>query len=157
MLDATEQYRLLGLVFFLPDMAPIEHVLDELGRWGRARTPPPAIVPQLHRTILEEWYNIPQHRLALVVLSMRRRCTACHEANGLYTRYWLLWTHCFYQVFYQFVIVVAYVNCYLLKWKSYRWCLWHRLCFLPNFITYFIIYSVLLLVRFHSCYITNLV
>lgn len=41
-----------------PDIAPIELVIDELGRRLRGRTPPPAKLPQLRRALLKEWQNI---------------------------------------------------------------------------------------------------
>ena len=70
-----------------PDMAPIEHVWDELGRRVRARVPPPRDVAQLRRALVQEWNNMPQQRVTNIVSSMRRRCQACITSRGSYTRY----------------------------------------------------------------------
>ena len=70
-----------------PDMSPIEHVWDDLGRRVHSRRPPPRTVPELQQALLDEWANLPQHRISALILSMRRRCVACVGANGSYTRY----------------------------------------------------------------------
>lgn len=70
-----------------PDMSPIEHAWDELGRRVNARVPRPQNVEELTDALVHEWNNIPQQRIANLVLSMRRRCNACIAANGSYTRY----------------------------------------------------------------------
>ena len=70
-----------------PDMAPIEHIWDELGRRVYARTPKPRNLHELRQALVQEWANIPQRRIAAVTLSMRRICTALIDANGSYTRY----------------------------------------------------------------------
>jgi len=67
-----------------PDLNPIEHLWDELGRrvGGRARTRAELI--QILRT---EWDIIQQQSIQRLVGSMRRRCTACIHNNGGHTRY----------------------------------------------------------------------
>ncbi|GFV86613.1 transposable element Tcb1 transposase [Trichonephila clavipes] len=45
---------------YSPDLNPIEHVWDMLGRRIAARQPPPTFLPELRRTLLDEWCNIPQ-------------------------------------------------------------------------------------------------
>ncbi|GFV10390.1 transposable element Tcb1 transposase [Trichonephila clavipes] len=45
---------------YSPDLNPIEHVWDMLGRRIAARQPPPTCLPELRRTLLDEWCNIPQ-------------------------------------------------------------------------------------------------
>jgi hypothetical protein len=37
--------------------------------------------------ITEEWNNMPQTVIQSIILSMRRRCTACINARGGHTRY----------------------------------------------------------------------
>ncbi|GBO12851.1 hypothetical protein AVEN_149040-1 [Araneus ventricosus] len=44
---------------YSPDLNPIEHVWDMLGRRIAARQPPPTCLPELRRTLLDEWCNIP--------------------------------------------------------------------------------------------------
>jgi len=70
-----------------PDMAPIEHVWDELQRRIHHRPRPPTTLPELRRALQEEWDTIPQAFLANLVNSMRRRCRACVDALGGHTRY----------------------------------------------------------------------
>jgi transposase len=61
-----------------PNLNPIEHVWDLLDR--RVRAGAMAITPrnvwELAGALEEEWGNISQQELAIVVQSMRRRCTA---------------------------------------------------------------------------------
>jgi transposase len=70
-----------------PDLNPIEHVWDLLDRRVRARTIPPRIVQELAGAVVEEWGNISQQKLANLVQSLRRRCTAVLNAAGGHTRY----------------------------------------------------------------------
>ncbi|GFW63828.1 transposable element Tcb1 transposase [Trichonephila clavipes] len=60
-----------------PDLNPIEHVWDMLGRRIAARQPPPTYLPELRRALLDEWCNIPQDQIDSLILSMPRRCKAC--------------------------------------------------------------------------------
>ncbi|GFX08987.1 transposable element Tcb2 transposase [Trichonephila clavipes] len=41
-----------------PDLNPIEHVWDMLGRRIAACQPPPTCLPELRRALLDEWCNI---------------------------------------------------------------------------------------------------
>jgi len=43
-----------------PDLAPIEHAWDELGRRVYSRPNKPTTVDGLRRVLTEEWNNIPQ-------------------------------------------------------------------------------------------------
>lgn len=69
-----------------PDMAPIEHAWDELGRRIR-RGNPIQDVRDLERRLMREWANIPQDFFRNLIQSMRRRCQACIDAQGGHTRY----------------------------------------------------------------------
>lgn len=69
-----------------PDMAPIEHVWDELGR-RLFRGRPSHNLQELRRSLDNEWAQIPQEFFQTLVNSMRRRCHACIQANGGHTRY----------------------------------------------------------------------
>ncbi|GFW44883.1 transposable element Tc3 transposase [Trichonephila clavipes] len=44
---------------YSPDLNPIEHVWDRLGRRIAARQPPPTCLPKLRSLLLDEWCNIP--------------------------------------------------------------------------------------------------
>ncbi|KFM70278.1 Transposable element Tcb1 transposase, partial [Stegodyphus mimosarum] len=60
---------------FSPDLNPVEHVWDMLGRRVAARQPPPTCLPELRRALLFEWCNILQDQIDNLILSMPRRCT----------------------------------------------------------------------------------
>ncbi|GFY36098.1 transposable element Tc3 transposase [Trichonephila clavipes] len=72
---------------FSPDLNPIEHVWDMLGRRIAAREPPPTCLPELRRTLLDQWCNIPQDQMENFILSMPRRCKACIASSGRHTPY----------------------------------------------------------------------
>ncbi|GFU91192.1 transposable element Tcb2 transposase [Trichonephila clavipes] len=59
-----------------PDLNPIEHVWDALGRRIAARLHHPENTQQLKQMLIEEWARLPQEMLHRLVLSMRRRCEA---------------------------------------------------------------------------------
>ncbi|GFV55656.1 transposable element Tcb1 transposase [Trichonephila clavipes] len=44
---------------YSPNLNPIEHVWDMLGRRIAARHPPPTCLSELRRALLDEWCNIP--------------------------------------------------------------------------------------------------
>ncbi|GFX01730.1 transposable element Tcb2 transposase [Trichonephila clavipes] len=56
-----------------PDMNPIEHVCDALGRRVAGRQPPPQTLQELERALLEEWDKIPQLVIKSVIDSMPQR------------------------------------------------------------------------------------
>ncbi|GFU81122.1 transposable element Tc3 transposase [Trichonephila clavipes] len=70
---------------YSPDLSPIEHVWDMLGRRITARQPPPTCLPELRRALLDEWCNIPQDQIDNLILSMPRRCKACIALSGRHT------------------------------------------------------------------------
>ncbi|GBN77164.1 Transposable element Tcb1 transposase [Araneus ventricosus] len=72
---------------YSPDLNPIEHVWDMLGRRIAARQPPPTCLPELRRALLDEWCNIPQDQIDNLILSMPRRCKACLASSGRHTPY----------------------------------------------------------------------
>ena len=72
---------------YSPDLSPIEHLWDQLGRRIARRDPRPGNRDQLVAALQEEWANIPQDNIRRLVRSMRRRCTACINARGGHTPY----------------------------------------------------------------------
>ncbi|GFV98099.1 gag-pol [Trichonephila clavipes] len=62
-----------------PDLNPIEHVWDILGRRIAARPRSPATVRDLEIALLEEWNSIPQSLIDNLIASManRRRSITC--------------------------------------------------------------------------------
>ncbi|GFX84802.1 transposable element Tc3 transposase [Trichonephila clavipes] len=72
---------------YSPDLNPIEHVWDMLGRRTTAHQPPPTCLPELRRALLDEWFNIPQDQIDNLILSIPRYCKACIASSGRYTLY----------------------------------------------------------------------
>ncbi|GFU84432.1 transposable element Tcb2 transposase [Trichonephila clavipes] len=72
---------------YSPALKPIEHVWDMLGRRIVARQSPPTCLPELRRTLLDEWCNIPQDQIDNLIHSMPRRCKACIASSGRHTPY----------------------------------------------------------------------
>ena len=64
-----------------PDMNPIEHVWDFIGRKINQRNPKCQNIDELKTAIF------PQERLRRLVRSMTRRVTELHNKRGGYTRY----------------------------------------------------------------------
>ena len=60
----------------IPDINPIEHLWDELGRRVRHDFIPPETLDELRRALIHEWNNIPQAFIRNLIVPMRRRCQA---------------------------------------------------------------------------------
>ncbi|GFT09013.1 transposable element Tcb2 transposase [Trichonephila clavipes] len=65
-----------------PDLNPIEHVWDFLGRRLAARTLPPVTTRELRLALQDEWAAIPQQLIDTLILSMGRRCETCLAVRG---------------------------------------------------------------------------
>ncbi|GFV63817.1 transposable element Tcb2 transposase [Trichonephila clavipes] len=72
----------IDLPAYSPDLNPIEHVSDALGRRITARLHHPENTQQLKQMLIEEWALLPQEMLHQLVLSMRRRCEATIAVRG---------------------------------------------------------------------------
>lgn len=70
-----------------PDLNPIEHLWDQLGRAVRARVTNTTTLADLRQMLDEEWDAIPQQCVTRLVTSMRRRCQAVVAVYGSSTRY----------------------------------------------------------------------
>ena len=68
-----------------PDLNPIEHAWDYLGR--RVRQHNPTTLIQLTRLLIEEWERIPQDYLNTLIDSVRKRIGAVLESKGGPTKY----------------------------------------------------------------------
>ncbi|GFY23127.1 ATP-binding cassette sub-family G member 1 [Trichonephila clavipes] len=55
----SEDITRMDCAAYSPELDLIEHVWDILGRRIAARQPPPTCLPELWRTLLDEWCNIP--------------------------------------------------------------------------------------------------
>ncbi|GFV13870.1 transposable element Tcb2 transposase [Trichonephila clavipes] len=65
-----------------PDLNPIEHVWDFLGRRLAARTLPPVTIRELRLALQDEWAAMPQQLIDTLILSMDRRCETCLAVRG---------------------------------------------------------------------------
>ncbi|GFX58389.1 transposable element Tcb2 transposase [Trichonephila clavipes] len=65
-----------------PDLNPIEHVLDFLGRRLAARTLPPVTIWELRLALQDEWAAMPQQLIDTLIFSMGRRCETCLAVRG---------------------------------------------------------------------------
>ncbi|GFW00917.1 transposable element Tc3 transposase [Trichonephila clavipes] len=65
-----------------PNLNPIEHVWDFLGRRLVARTLPPVTIPELRLALQDEWAAMPQQLIHTLILSMDRRYETCLAVRG---------------------------------------------------------------------------
>ncbi|UYV83652.1 hypothetical protein LAZ67_23001896 [Cordylochernes scorpioides] len=70
-----------------PDLNPIEHVWDALGRRIGARHPSPRTLVELRTALLEEWGLLPLDLLQSLVNSMRAHCETLIAVRGDHTPY----------------------------------------------------------------------
>ncbi|GFS88459.1 DDE_3 domain-containing protein [Trichonephila clavipes] len=80
-------YQPYGLASISPDLNPIEHVWDMLGRRIAACQSPRTCLPELRRALLDEWCNIPLDEIDNLILSMPRRYKACIASFRRHTPY----------------------------------------------------------------------
>ncbi|GFW87980.1 transposable element Tcb2 transposase [Trichonephila clavipes] len=60
-----------------PDLNPIEHVWEFLGRRLAARTLPPVTIRELRLVLQDEWAAKPQQLIDTLILSIGSRCETC--------------------------------------------------------------------------------
>lgn len=70
-----------------PDLNPIEHLWDQLGRALNDSPRRPCTLEDLKNSLQQEWEQIPMENVIQLVESMPRRCMAVVEARGGHTRY----------------------------------------------------------------------
>ncbi|GFU45801.1 transposable element Tcb2 transposase [Trichonephila clavipes] len=75
-LRESKYFTRMNLPAYSPDLNPIEHVWDALGRRIAVRLHHPENTQQLKQMLIEEWALLPQEMWHQLVLSMRRRCKA---------------------------------------------------------------------------------
>ncbi|GFX62445.1 transposable element Tcb2 transposase [Trichonephila clavipes] len=68
-----------------PDMNPIEHVWDALGRRVAGRQPTPKTLQELEIALLEEWDRIPHLVINSLIDSMPQRCSTLLAIRGNHT------------------------------------------------------------------------
>ncbi|GFU06298.1 transposable element Tcb2 transposase [Trichonephila clavipes] len=78
-----------------PDLNPIEHVWEFLGRRLAARTLPPVTIRELRLALQDEWAAMPQQLIDTLILSMGRRCetylAAIHQNDHQARRRFVKW------------------------------------------------------------------
>ena len=70
-----------------PDLNPIEHIWDMLGRRMHSREPPVQNIRQLEAALHREWQQLSEQDIRRLTGGMRRRVEAIIQARGGYTRY----------------------------------------------------------------------
>jgi transposase len=70
-----------------PDLNPIEHVWDALGRRIAALNPPPQNIQGLRRALEQQWSLLPTELLDTIINSMKHRCESCIAVRGDHTQY----------------------------------------------------------------------
>ncbi|GFV29221.1 transposable element Tc3 transposase [Trichonephila clavipes] len=70
-----------------PDLNPIEHVWDFLGRRLAFRTLPPVTIRELRLVLQDKWAAMPQQLIGTLILSMGRRCETCLAVRGDHISY----------------------------------------------------------------------
>ena len=81
-----QDFELMPWPPYSPDMSPIEHLWDELGRRVR-NNHQITTLRDLQCALQREWQAIPQNFIENLVRSMRSRIRACLDAGGAHTRY----------------------------------------------------------------------
>ena len=66
-----------------PDLNPIEHIWDMLGRRIHAREPPVQNICQLEAALHREWQQLSQQDIRHLTGGMRRRVEAVIQAHGV--------------------------------------------------------------------------
>ena len=72
---------------YSPDLNPIEHCWDQVGRVVRQRVLPGDTLHDLRWYLQDAREAVTPERIARLIRSMRRRCVACIAARGGHTRY----------------------------------------------------------------------
>ena len=70
-----------------PELNPIEHIWDKLGRRVLQQVNPPQTLGDLERALVEQWRRPPQAVFTNVPRSIRRHCVAVRQARGGHNRY----------------------------------------------------------------------
>ncbi|GFV76395.1 transposable element Tcb2 transposase [Trichonephila clavipes] len=78
----SEDITRMDWPLYSPDLNPIKHVWDSLGRRIAARLHHPENIQQLKQMLIVERVLLPQERLHQLVLSMRRQCEATIAVRG---------------------------------------------------------------------------
>ncbi|GFV80404.1 transposable element Tcb2 transposase [Trichonephila clavipes] len=78
----SEDIELMDWPARSPDLNPIEHIWDFLGRRLAARTLPPVTIRELRLALQDEWAAMPQQLIDTLIFSMGIRCETCLAVSG---------------------------------------------------------------------------
>ncbi|GFX11867.1 transposable element Tcb2 transposase [Trichonephila clavipes] len=78
----SEDIERMDLLARSPDLNPIEHVWDFLGRRLADRTLPPVTIRELRLALQDECAAMPQQLIDTLILSMSGRCETCLAVRG---------------------------------------------------------------------------
>ncbi|GFW19068.1 transposable element Tc1 transposase [Trichonephila clavipes] len=70
-----------------PDLNPIEHVWDSLGRVIETRNTPLKTIQGLETELLNEWYYLPQGLINSLISGLKSWCEACTSVGKDHTPY----------------------------------------------------------------------
>ena len=70
-----------------PDLNPIEHLWDQLGRKVRERDQPVQNLQEMELAFVQAWNRIPLCRIRRLITSLRNSARDTISVNGGYTRY----------------------------------------------------------------------
>ncbi|GBM71182.1 Transposable element Tcb2 transposase [Araneus ventricosus] len=83
----SENIRRMDLSARSPDLSPIEHVWDALGRAITTRNPLSRTIQEMKTALLNEWGQLPQEMINCLITSMKSLCKACISVRGDHTSY----------------------------------------------------------------------
>ena len=83
---ALQNIQLLPWPAMSPDLSPIEHIWDGIGRRLSVMPQPPS-EDELWRMVQTIWASIPQDTVRTLIDSLPRRVSACIAARGGHTTY----------------------------------------------------------------------
>ena len=70
-----------------PDLNPLEHIWDILGRQIQKMDPPPQTLDELEAALHREWRQLTSHQIRRLTGGMRRRVEAVIRTRGGFIRY----------------------------------------------------------------------
>jgi hypothetical protein len=70
-----------------PDLNPMEHLLDNMGRRLQEQTLAPANLKEIRQRVVQIWEDIYQGAIRALTESMHRRCQAVIRSRGENTSY----------------------------------------------------------------------
>ncbi|GFV64049.1 transposable element Tc3 transposase [Trichonephila clavipes] len=83
----TENIQRISWPVKSPDLNPIEHVWDMIGRQIPALSHPPSSVTELKRALQEVWNHLSPQLIHHLIARMVNLCAACLAVRGDHTSY----------------------------------------------------------------------